>query len=171
MVSLHLILIIKQICMLRYPPHVAARVTANRIRSAVRRAADPLHLPRIPQTIEELSQLMGENPHITATMDGADNIFLGMVGPPRHRSLIFLSRRVAAMLCREDMRQRIQIVFSDGTFASRPSRPRFHQVFQISTSIDNHVSDTASSLKRQGSYQMHFHFSNCPRSYSNFSET
>ncbi|KAK3932380.1 Carboxy-S-adenosyl-L-methionine synthase [Frankliniella fusca] len=107
------------------------------MRTAIRRAADPLHLRRVPQSFEELADLMAQNPNITATMDGQDSIFMAPVGPPGHRSIIFLSRRVAGMM--QSATLRINIVFSDGTFASRPSRPHSRQVFQISTSIHNHV--------------------------------
>ncbi len=139
------------------------------MRTAIRRAADPLHLPRVPRTIEEFAELMANHQNITATMDGADSTYMALVGPPGHRSLIFMSRRVAAML------DHVVIVFSDGTFASRPSRPRFRQVFQISTSINNHVSNSIlllemnsevfesqtiwnSSLK--GKYHTHFSYLN-----------
>ncbi|KAK3923567.1 Tyrosine-protein kinase etk [Frankliniella fusca] len=108
----------------RYPPHVAARVTGNRMRSAIRRAADPLHLPRIPDTIEELSRLMGENPHITATMDGADDIFLGMVGPAGHRSLVFMSRRVVPF-CQVLMQTRTRIAYIPALEAIQLACPNF----------------------------------------------
>lgn len=109
-------------------------MTRNRLRSSIRRVADPYHFPRIPQSLLELQEMLLERQQLHVTMDCRDSLFRGDVGVPGHASAIFMSTRISSYL------RHVDIVFCDGTFASRSSRPRTSQVFQISTTIRNHVS-------------------------------
>ena len=118
----------------RYDPNVAARVPSNRLRSAIRRARDHYLLPRVPQSLDDFGLMLTNHHEIRRTLDGLDDVFMSLVGPAGHRGLIFMSRRVNRFL------ENVTIVFSDGTFGSRPSRPHTSQVFQITAVYRNHVS-------------------------------
>lgn len=113
---------------------MAARVTLNRMRNSIRMAADRYHLPRTPRTLRELAQLLRAHPEISTTVDGRDNVFMALVGPEGHQSVVFFSRRLA------DYLNGVSTIFSDGTFDSRPSRPNTAEVFVISTDHNHHVS-------------------------------
>lgn len=97
-------------------------------------AADRYHLPRTPRTLRELADLLKAHPEISKTTDGRDDLFMALVGPEGHQSVVFLSRRLAGHM------SRVSTIFSDGTFDSRPSRPKTAQVFVISADRDHHVS-------------------------------
>lgn len=112
---------------------VAANVTPNRMRTAMRIASDRYHLQNLPESFADFAELLLTHDTICKTLDRQDSVFMTAVGPPGHVSIILLSRRVHEHL------SEVEIVFSDGTFASRPSRPRSAQVFLITTMFGNTV--------------------------------
>ena len=103
------------------------------MRSAISRVRAELY-PPVPATLPDLGDVLAQNPHLTATLGGGDNIFSGVVRGPGTTSLVFMSRRMRRQL------RRARIVFCDGTFASRPCTPNSSQVLQIVGVVDNHVS-------------------------------
>lgn len=115
---------------------MAARLTPERMRPTIHRARNRLY-PGVPVSLYNLGHLLAQPQHenITNTIDGADNIFDSAVNGPNGRSsIIFASRRMKRFM------RRVQMVFCDGTFGSRPNIPPSAQVLQLSAVIRNHVS-------------------------------
>ena len=93
--------------------------------------------PNIPGSLLELANLLHEdgNRSLCDTLNGADNLFAGDVTDPDGCThIIFLSERMLAF-----MRQNAVILFSDGTFDSRPGTPESSQVLCILTVWDETV--------------------------------
>lgn len=120
----------------RYPINVAAQVTADRLRAAIRRRRTA-HYPNVPGTLYQLGDMLADvnHQHLTRCQDGVDSIFAGRaVGPNGTCSILFISRRMRRFL------SRCKTVFCDGTFGSRPNSPNSSQVLQIVAVRNNCVS-------------------------------
>ncbi|XP_034238942.1 uncharacterized protein LOC117643894 [Thrips palmi] len=118
----------------RFDVDVAARITNSAMRSIISRARGGLY-PNIPGSLEELGNLLNDNPHLSATQDEGDNFFAGMVRGrgPGTISLVFFSERMRQYLART------RVVSCDGTFKSRPILPNSAQLLQIVGVIDYHA--------------------------------
>lgn len=109
-------------------------VTVESMRCPIQEARGQLY-PPVPVSLEGLGFQLQLHPDLTATLDGQDNFFGGVVyGPTGTTSVVFVSRRIRRYM------RRAKLVFADGTFASRPISPDCAQVFQIVTVIRNAVS-------------------------------
>lgn len=116
---------------------VAAQVTLASLRSSMYRARNE-RFPNIPGSLLELANLrhQDENRGIHQTLDGVDYLFAGDVTDADGCThLIFITETML-----EFLRENAAILFSDGTFDSRPGTPECSQVFCILTVWDENVS-------------------------------
>ncbi|KAK3923858.1 ATP synthase epsilon chain, partial [Frankliniella fusca] len=101
-----------------YHLEVQKRVSITRMRPAMQRVRKILY-PDPPGSLAALAEVLRNNPLITMTKDGRDNIYgASVTAADGSQSIIFTSRRVieyASINC--------QWLFGDGTFLSLPAIP------------------------------------------------
>lgn len=108
----------------RYPNNVLEQLSQDYLKSAMNRAR---RFPRVPHTLAELHALLQQNPNMVLTLDGQDVIYSATVGPPGHRSSVFISRRSLRFLphCSE--------MYGDATYTPTPVNPFGKQTYVLST--------------------------------------
>lgn len=112
--------------------------------------------PNIPGSLLELANLLHaeENRGICQTLRGNDNIFSGDVTDSNgHTHIIFMSEAMLAF-----MRENAVILFSDGTFDSRPGSPPSSQVLCILTVWDENVSVAVCAFLSIKSFPLHYSY-------------
>jgi len=121
-------------CASRYSRRVRSRMNMRRLRTPMYRAR-MASFPPLPQTLRELTQVLLQNPRISKTVDGEENLYAGSVdADDGSHHVLFVTPRMREVL------QQCIIVQGDGTFRARPATPPSSQCFVLVTTYKNGVS-------------------------------
>ncbi|KAK3911177.1 Hydroxyacylglutathione hydrolase [Frankliniella fusca] len=116
---------------LRTPNEAVANIPFVKVRRSMELARRE-GWPELPTTLTELANLLSNDQHkwITASPDGEDNIYAGVVGRTRDRTrcVLLLSQRQRRYL----NENRVKLVFSDGTFIA-PENSGCAQILNLVT--------------------------------------
>ncbi|KAK3932642.1 putative WRKY transcription factor protein 1 [Frankliniella fusca] len=121
------------------PRDVSSRISLLSIRPSMIRTQSE-NRPNIPYSFEDFDVELRNNQDLRTTLDGETDLYQGMAGAVGHRSLLFLSRRVATGA------GNIRYIFGDATFYARPNQPDSAQLYTLVTVRDNHILPLASAL-------------------------
>lgn len=118
----------------RYTRRVRSRMTLRRLRTPMYMARMKSY-PPIPNSLTELTQALLQNPRISETVDGEENLYAGSVtATDGSHHVAFISPRMIEFL------GKVKILQGDGTFRSRPAIPPSSQCFVLVTTWRNCVS-------------------------------
>ena len=118
----------------RYSRSVRAKMTASSLRGSMNRVKWEKY-PRIPDDLRKLTKLLLQDPSLAETTDQTESMYAGSVtATDGSHHVMFLSPRMAEFMstCR--------IIQGDGTFRSRPARPKSSQCFVLVTTWRHFVS-------------------------------
>ncbi|XP_034254486.1 uncharacterized protein LOC117653153 [Thrips palmi] len=132
---------------LRYSRRVRSRMNMRKLRTPMYRAR-MASFPPLPQTLRELTQVLLQNPRISKTVDGEQNIYAGSIDAnDGSHHVLFVSPRMREVL------QQVTILQGDGTFRARPSTPPSAQCFTLVTTYRDAIIPIAWVLMERKSYE------------------
>lgn len=136
-ISKILLLVLIIMCLfvlLRYSRNVRRRMNVRRLRTSMYRARSRT-FPPVPQTLLELTQVLLQNPRVSVTVDGEQNMYAGSItADDGSHHVVFVSQRML------DFMGQCKLLQGDGTFKSRPATPESAQCFNIVTTYKDGVS-------------------------------
>lgn len=117
----------------RYSRRVRSKMTLRRLRTSMFKARSKSY-PRIPESLTDLTRTLLQNPRVSVTCDGSENLYAGSVtATDGSHHVAFFSPRMLEFM------GNLRVIQGDGTFRARPAVPRSSQCFVLVTTWNNCV--------------------------------